>query len=308
MDNLSKNAIIDISNGKTTTKPLLQIIHIQNMTKRGSASAERYIIILSDGRHHMEGVCTNNLGLAIKTGRIKNFAIVRLDEFRVNTAKNGKKVIVALKGELVNGAIGSEIGSSVSYADYSPDAETRKHRPTEAPKTEPKKFKPLNGDPNVLSDLEQSIVPLESLNPYRGKWAVRVRCTAVSPVRMWQKSTGSGKVMSVDLLDESGTEIRATMFNEAVDRFGDVFAEDKVYVIARGRVKLANKKFTHIRNDYEITLDAESVVQVVVDDRRIGKENYNFSALRDLESADENSFVDVLAVVSRIDPVASIMS
>lgn len=90
MEHLTQNSIIDITNDKKGIKPNLQIIHIQSMPRRENAM-ERFIIILSDGKYHIEGICTNNLALAIKSGKVKNFSIVRIEEFIVNSAKNGKK-------------------------------------------------------------------------------------------------------------------------------------------------------------------------------------------------------------------------
>lgn len=74
------------------------------------------------------------------------------------------------------------------------------------------------------------------------------------PIRHWSNAKGEGKLFSVDLLDESGA-LRATGFNEAVDRLYDTLEVGKVYVIRGGRLKTANKRFTQIQNDYELSMD-----------------------------------------------------
>ena len=48
-----------------------------------------------------------------------------------------------------------------------------------------------------------------------------------SSVRNWSNSRGEGRLFSVNFLDESG-EIRATGFNEAVDKFYDLLEVNKV--------------------------------------------------------------------------------
>jgi len=42
--------------------------------------------------------------------------------------------------------------------------------------------------------------------------------TAKGDIKSWNKPTGSGKLFSVDLLDDQGVEIRATFFKDGVDK------------------------------------------------------------------------------------------
>lgn len=58
-----------------------------------------------------------------------------------------------------------------------------------------------------------------------------------------------------------GTQIQATMFNEAARKFYDRFQVGKVYYISKGTLKLANKQFKTVPNDYEMTLNENSVVE-----------------------------------------------
>jgi replication factor A1 len=44
--------------------------------------------------------------------------------------------------------------------------------------------------------------------------------TSKSDIRTWNKSSGSGKLFSMDLMDESG-EIRATAFKDQCDQYYD---------------------------------------------------------------------------------------
>lgn len=60
-----------------------------------------------------------------------------------------------------------------------------------------------------------------------------------------------------------GTQIQATMFNEAARKFYEKFALGKVYYISRGTLKVANKKFKTVENDYEMTLNVNSQVDEV---------------------------------------------
>ena len=39
---------------------------------------------------------------------------------------------------------------------------------------------------------------------WQNKWTIKARVTSKGDVRTWNKSTGSGKLFSMDLMDESG--------------------------------------------------------------------------------------------------------
>lgn len=56
--------------------------------------------------------------------------------------------------------------------------------------------------------------------------------------------------------------LRATCFREVADRFYPMIEVGKTYLIARGQLKMANKKFSTLNNQYEMTLGYESNIQV----------------------------------------------
>ena len=64
-------------------------------------------------------------------------------------------------------------------------------------------------------------------NVLQNKWTIKARVTSKGDVRTWNKSTGSGKLFSMDLMDESGA-IRVTAFKEMCDKFYDYAEVGKV--------------------------------------------------------------------------------
>lgn len=70
---------------------------------------------------------------------------------------------------------------------------------------------------------------------------------------------GEGRLFSFDLKDDSG-EIRVTAFNEECNRFFDLIEVGKVYTISRGTVKTANRKYSNVPNEYEMSLTRDSQV------------------------------------------------
>merc|ERR1719334_923397 len=121
--------------------------------------------------------------------------------------------------------------------------------------------------------------PVTQLSPFQKTFKIKVRVTRKGAIKTWNNSRGSGKLFSVDLLDHHGGEIQATMFNDAADKFYVIFEEGKVFTISKGRVKIANKRYTHITNDYQLDLNEHSEVTLVGDDTSIRAQVYDFKTL-----------------------------
>lgn len=152
------------------------------------------------------------------------------------------------------------------------------------------------------------IIPIAALNPYQGRWAIKARVTAKADLRRYNNARGDGKVFSFDLLDSDGGEIRVTCFNAVVDRFYDAIEVGKVYLISKGSLKPAQKNFNHLKNDWEIFLDSNSTVDLCPDeDGSIPRQQFSFRAISDVESVDSNSILDVIGVVTSVNPSVPIL-
>ena len=64
----------------------------------------------------------------------------------------------------------------------------------------------------------------------------------------------------MDLVDESG-EIRATAFKDQCDKYYNMIEIGKCYYITQGTLKAANKQYSTLNNDYEMTFrDSTEVI------------------------------------------------
>lgn len=88
--------------------------------------------------------------------------------------------------------------------------------------------------------------------------------------------------MNIDLIDVFGSQINATFFNQAVDQFEHIIQEGRVYLFSNGVVKMANRKFTSIKNDFCINFDKGAEIIQVNDDESIRTLAYNFLTINDL--------------------------
>lgn len=118
-----------------------------------------------------------------------------------------------------------------------------------------------------------------------------------SPIKTWSNSRGEGKLFSMDVVDSTG-EIRITAFRDIVDKFYDMIEVDKIYYISRGQIKLANKQFSTLKNDYEITLGNESSIQECVEegDDNIPLAQYDFVTIDQLANKDVGTVLDIIGV------------
>lgn len=73
------------------------------------------------------------------------------------------------------------------------------------------------------------------------------------------------------------------MFNETADKWFVKIQEDKVYIFAKGQVKLANKKFTSIKNDHCLTFGNDTEIQEVAEDTKIMSNGFSFTPISNLK-------------------------
>lgn len=162
--------------------------------------------------------------------------------------------------------------------------------------------------PILKNEAPARIIPIAALNPYQGRWAIKARVTAKGDLRRYNNARGDGKVFSFDLLDSDGGEIRVTCFNAVVDRFYDVIEVGKVYMISKGSLKPAQKNFNHLKNEWEIFLEATSTVDLCPDeDGSIPRQQFSFRPISEIENADNNSILDVIGIVISVNPSVPIL-
>lgn len=153
-----------------------------------------------------------------------------------------------------------------------------------------------------------TIYPIEAITPYSHKWTIKARCTNKSNIKTWHNRNGEGKLFSVNLLDDSG-EIRATGFNEQCDVLYDLFHEGSVYYISSPcRVQIAKKQFTNLNNDYELTFEKDTVVEMAEDQNDVPQVRFNFTTIGDLQSVEKDTTIDVIGILKDIGDASQVIS
>ena len=177
-----------------------------------------------------------------------------------------------------------------------------------AKKEEETKPNPQAVAPRAANANTGNIYPIEGLSLFAHKWTIKARVSAKSEIKTWHKSTGEGKLFSVNLLDESG-EIKATGFNDEVDAFYDLLQEGQVYFISTpAKVVLAKKQFSNLSNEYEITFNRDTKVEKAEDQSSVPQVRFNFCTIQELQGVEKDNTVDVIGVLKEAGEVSEIIS
>ena len=103
---------------------------------------------------------------------------------------------------------------------------------------------------------------IASLNPYMGATGASRRSSRrQGNVRTFRNAKGEGKVMTVEFVDEAGTAIQATVWKDAIDKYDAVLEVGKVYYVAKGSLRPANRQYSSCNNDYEMSLDGRCEIE-----------------------------------------------
>lgn len=317
---LTEGAIEALANGRPVTDAVLQLVNIRKID--GGSGPARFRAMMSDGHHTMTSfmLCTQ-LNYMAEENTLAPHCVCVLKRHVTNILKDGRRVVVILEIEVIKSAdlVGGKIGEPVPYT------EGQKPQVPQVPQSNPTPRAPLqpqnsNNEGIVIRTFNRDmgkkfnsnmpstpgggskVVPIASLNPYQSKWTIRARITNKSSVRTWSNSRGDGKLFSMEIVDESG-EIRVTGFNQEVDKFFDLIEVGKVYYLSKATLKIANKQYTSVKNDYEMTLNGESTIIPCDDSGDVPMVQCDFIPIGDLEMKEKDSVVDVIGVCKKVEEV-----
>ncbi|KAG8074040.1 hypothetical protein GUJ93_ZPchr0006g41366 [Zizania palustris] len=265
----------------------------------------RFTFMASDGKSKVKAMLPTHFVPEVRSGNLQNLGLIRVLDYTCNTIPNqSDKALIITKCEVVSQALESEIKNEVNKEEKKPaillnpkEEHVVSSKPTNAPPPAPFVLKPKqelksasqivneqrgNAAPAARLAITRRVHPLISLNPYQGNWVIKVRVTSKGNLRTYKNARGEGCVFNVELTDEDGTQIQATMFNDAAKKFYPMFDLGKVYYISKGSLRIANKQFKTVQNDYEMTLNDNAVVEEAEGEAFIPQIQYTFAKIDQL--------------------------
>lgn len=315
MAQLTQGGIQALTNGTNDNDLVLQLLNIRKL--EGGGGNTRWRVMMSDGQHSLSSfMLSTQLNYMAEENQLVPNCICLLKRHVTNILKDGRRVVIILEIEVVQPAeaVGGRIGDPVPFTDGAAKGQQpvpkQEPRPPLQPQNQNEVQRGYNKDfgkkaPSSMPGTpggSSKVVPIASLNPYQSKWTIRARVTNKSSIRTWSNSRGDGKLFSMEVVDESG-EIRMTGFNQEVDKFFSLVEVGKVYYVSKCSLKIANKQYTSVKNDYEMTLNGESTIIPCEDSCDVPMVQCDFVSIGDLESREKDAIIDVIGVCKGVDEV-----
>ncbi|KAH9504580.1 60S acidic ribosomal protein P1 [Bulinus truncatus] len=335
---LSNGAILKILNGLTPENPAFQVIHAKKIEASAQGQAlDRYRLLLSDGDYlYSHVMLAAQLNKYMETNEICNHSVIEVTKYMCNKLQGDKRVIIILdlkvlaSGTVIKEKIGnpvvinpSEIPPLDSDKGETVEQKVSVHSvPASKPlvtnnnsgKTGGLNSSSVSGNQKLQINNKSStpttpnsrVHAIATLTPYQNRWRIRARVTMKSNVRTWSNSKGEGRLFNVNLLDESG-EIRCTGFNEQVDKFYDMLEVNKVYYFSKCMLKTANKQYSSLKSDYEMTMNGETIIEPCNDGADLPSLTFEFVKISELDKFKPNSNVDIIGIVKVCNDVSSVI-
>ncbi|XP_058813344.1 replication protein A 70 kDa DNA-binding subunit [Topomyia yanbarensis] len=314
---LTAGCIADMMRGNELEQPVVQILGSKRIAGGGEQS-ERYRLLISDGQNlYSFAMLATQLNELHQNGQLSEFTVIRINRYITSVVNRGergeKRVLIILELAVVKP--GASIGEKIGNPQQLSDGAATNNGPTATPARTESAGTISNGSGYQNRSLNASTAPssaslssdtlthpINSLSPYQNKWVIKARVMSKSAIRTWSNAKGEGKLFSMDIMDESG-EIRVTAFKEQCDKFFDMIEVDKVYYITKCQLKPANKQYSTLKNDYEMTMTNDTIIQECKEVSSLPEIQYTFVPISQIANMEPNAMIDVIGVCKEVSDV-----
>ena len=151
------------------------------------------------------------------------------------------------------------------------------------------------GLPANVDLFSNNYMPIKALNTFTRDWVIKARVANRSELRTTQKG---GQLLKIELVDSYGTQIEGTFFNDSAKKYSPLLEKNKIYLFSNGMIKMANKKFSSLKNDFCIIFEKLSDIQEANDDGTITNQAFDFCQISEIPDIMPMKTIDVVGVIS----------
>lgn len=153
---------------------------------------------------------------------------------------------------------------------------------------------------------EKLYMPISGLDQFSHNFLIKARIISKTEIKNFQSQRGQGKVFSSDIIDKDNTEITATFFNSAVDKFYDILQTGQVYLFSKGTVKFNNSRYKNNKNHYNIHFTENSIIEPATEDDMIKRMKFEPVSINNLVTIQAKSIVDVVGIITNFSEATEI--
>ncbi|KAJ9057443.1 Replication factor A protein 1 [Entomophthora muscae] len=314
---LSRGAFARLQTPELTEPPglVLQVVQIKKIDSKNNqpSGPQRYRGFIYDGITTAIAVFQGDLADHITASRIRESSYVKFGTVLTKFAKD-KLIFLCCDGMPLDENNIHEAPTSLpdSNAQNQPNSLAFNMQQQQYYNPNPETINPFGQNQGVPSDITSHRAPTENLtkilklNPFVNKWTVEATVSFKSEIKTYRNAKGDGKLFNVQLLDDSG-EIRATGFNEQLDTFYHMLEVGKSYKFSQLRIGNANKRFSTLDHDYELTFTEKTEVEPSTQDKPLPN-LHNFVSISQVEDLSKDSTLDIIAVIKDVGDAVTLNS
>lgn len=316
MSEIKPGSINDIVNlDRNINDPVFQVLEIKpSRSKNGKDESQiRYRLAISDQEHFITGMLGTQLNEYIESEKIKKFTKIRVTNYKKNII-NKKPILIILSLDVLE-TLNDRLGEPKAIGCEEIEAQVQNNNSTPVPHSSQQNRTPIHSNANieVARQPQEKInyTSITALSPYVStNWTIKARVIDKRPIKEFTTKGNppkQGQLFSITLKDERA-EIRGTFFNEEVTKNFDALTVGNVYTISGGRIKNANRQYSSVNNDYEITFDSTTVIRPAEEDTKIGNLTFDYISLSEIEKKDPKNSppCDAAGVIVEIDGTTTI--
>eukprot|EP00754_Rhynchopus_humris_P006812 Rhum_TRINITY_DN13225_c4_g1::Rhum_TRINITY_DN13225_c4_g1_i1::g.58431::m.58431/K07466/RFA1, RPA1, rpa; replication factor A1 len=236
-------------------RPVLQVLEIKRQKARDGVL--RFRLCLSDGVGMLYALCHAAPEAAILSNDLEVLTVIRLTDYVVGFAVNGRRVLVLFEATVVR-----RYSTVVGHP-------TNPFLPFDCPQPYAAPPLPKRRRLNDAAAAAPAATPsAEEATPFDraedgGVYTLQVRVETRSELRSWTKGSGEGHYFKTDFVDAaSGIRLRGTFFGK---RYDDEVREGEGYLIGGCTVRRVSEQHAKMPGELEVIVSNKaSLVRLVL--------------------------------------------